>query len=447
MRQNRSLRRPPLLAGLAVTAVLFMAPTAQAQLPQDAVERLQQHWKDSKRFAYNLGDALEKLKGGKPEGFWSDYAWAKVAVDTGEALLKGDYSGAGQGLIEGVSGIGFGRMYPTIGNYLGWWQAAKQALEILDEEVVTPARMETAIDGYIRNREAGLGIDDSLTTLHDWGQVEYSMRKLVVARHGKEAALSVTPSSITLTPEWEKKLDRFTSTWFELQYTRKRVNAETRAARERLSKLDNWLVQWGHGGGVPPATSEARDRLEKQIRDKYDRGLFARLGAWELKQGFPKKNPGKKADAAINFDKPGKENAYTQRVSYGLTSASIHVQHYRGGKLSHDWVFSFSASLAPPKRLLPGDVITVQVTGAAGGALKKHYVGQGFRIDAVGFSSEVVSRPPGADPRTGVNVGHYRDSDSGTFRFTVRENASELSLTVVLSGVMSVGRWEWERMR
>ncbi|MBN1295922.1 hypothetical protein JXA80_04020 [bacterium] len=431
--------------------LLFFVSTAipvGAYLPDDAVQRLEEHFKTSEQLVGAYFDIHQLMSKGEPKQFWKDYSYAKLVIDTGESVLRGNYGDAAKTVAEFSGTQLMDRPeYPLPGlkNFISYMQLAKTLMEIADGLWITPARMQFAVDMYIQQREGHMDPEDALANGRDIGQVHMIMRKEIIKKYGDSVVAESHASGDILTPEWEAKLNDFTRQWFELQYTRYQLKREVRDARERMRLYDMQLRAWLDTDQVPSGYDEPNQNdTELTIRDRYDRNMVKRFGGFLLKKGHPVLNPGNKPESVWK-KLPGEgENRYWLEVDYSATSASVHQRRERNGVVQWDWQYAFSASVDAPSILLPGDTLTVTVTGQAGGEKKKGVCGQGLRVDFTGFSYEID--PPPEKPLKVLKawVGHDQDSDSLTLHLTVKEDAEDLSIKLVLTGIGAISMWEWE---
>ncbi|MBN1879877.1 hypothetical protein JW823_07175 [bacterium] len=436
-----------LITGLFLFCFSTIIP-ARAYLPDDAVQRLDKHFKTSEKLVGAYADIHQLLSKGEPEKFWKDYSYAKLVIDSADSILRGNYGDAAKTAVEFVGTQLMDRPeYPLPGlkNFVSHLQLAKTLMELADELWITPARMQFAVDMYIQQREGHVEPDDAIAAGRDVGQVHMIMRKAIIQKYGDSVVVESHPSGDLLTPEWEAKLNDFTRQWFELQYSRFKLMREVRDARERMRLYDMQLQNWLDTDQIPSGYDDTNQNdPELSIRDRFDSAMVKRFGGFRLKEGHPVLNPGNKPESAWN-KLPGEgENRYWLEVDYSATSASVHQRRERNGVVQWDWQYTFSASVDAPAVLLPGDTLTVTVNGQAGGEKKKGVCGQGLRVDLTGFSYEID--PPPEKPLKVLKawVGHDQDSDSLTLHLTVKDDAKDLSIGLVLTGIGAISRWEWE---
>jgi hypothetical protein len=122
-------------------------------------------------------------------------------------------------------------------------------LELLNDFVVTPARMDFALDGYCRTRNSGEDPETALSIMRDYGQVLMEMKKLFREQYGDAAFAEISPSGLTLLPKWERKLDGFIKAWFEEQYqlrllreTQEKLSRQMSQYKDKLSEFDARLL-------------------------------------------------------------------------------------------------------------------------------------------------------------------------------------------------------------
>ena len=131
--------------------MLFFFGTADLTLAEMTPERQKQlddYFRKSTKLTGLVGKISEKMADKKYEDFFGDFSDALTAIDVCNDLQSAQDSSAAKKVVEAWAGKKLQKVAPGISKVLGNFALAKAAIEILDDLVISPARMEQSLSYY-----------------------------------------------------------------------------------------------------------------------------------------------------------------------------------------------------------------------------------------------------------------------------------------------------------
>ncbi len=231
------------MLALPVGLLLFALPV-RAELTEEQREALTTYFENNSKFV-ELGkkplEALESLHA----DLLSKYSDALLVVRISNDLAETRDWEALKKLAEKLEDAPLKKLCPNLHNALGWIGWVKSGMELLKDLVIDPALEQQAIDIYVNNRKA-LDPGDAYANSRVYGLVRLRNIERFRKQYGDQPFEK--GSKDKLLAKWDRRLEEFSSAWFEAQYqlrmveeARRGLAEQRRQAEKALAELDRQL--------------------------------------------------------------------------------------------------------------------------------------------------------------------------------------------------------------
>lgn len=210
-------------------------------------QKLQEYFDNNNKFFGFSKQVLDEVMS-EHQDFFGSYADALIVIDIANKFANAQDKQALETIIIEGSKKGIEKLLPVLHKVLGWASWAKTGMELLDQFVVTPARIGNSLDFYFDLRDKGFEPGDVSWATKDYGQLRMTMMKEFRKQYGDEVFKEIRPSGLTLLPRWKPKFNGFLEAWIEAQYinyaVKKELDAILKSRTKEQSKGESKLLKW-----------------------------------------------------------------------------------------------------------------------------------------------------------------------------------------------------------
>jgi hypothetical protein len=275
MRAFRMRSSLKVLVAFAIGLAMVASQVLAAPLTDEQKKVLQDYFSTSASLGSSASEAAGLLNDEKLSDFFEKYSDRLTLLNVASQAASGNTSLALKTALEKAGTTALEKMAklsPAIAKFSSGLSAVQWAwtgMELVNNWVVEPWRVQSQLDTYTSARNAGDTRENAMLFVKDIGQIRLTALKEFVNVKGEDVLVPGTKD--TLKPELEGQLTEFMDQWFEKMYQDKLAEdakaallAQAETAKVEVAALEKELLE-KLKASPPPGTGSTGGPVSESI--------------------------------------------------------------------------------------------------------------------------------------------------------------------------------------